>query len=131
MLDAASLATLLACAREHGLFVLLEAFDAADVARLTELLGTLRDTSGLLAGINCRDLATLAVVPERLIEIAPSLPRELPRVAESGIASAADARRAAAAGYDLALVGSALMRGADPGALAAELLAAGRAARGA
>jgi len=70
------------------------------------------------------------VVPERLIELAPLLPRALPRVAESGITVAADARRAAAAGYTLALVGSALMRGADPGALAAELLAAGRAVHG-
>jgi indole-3-glycerol phosphate synthase len=130
MLEQAELATLVACAREHGLWVLLEAFDAADIARLEELLGTLRETHGLLAGVNCRDLATLAVVPQRLIELAPSLPRELPRVAESGITSPADARRAAAAGYSLALVGSALMRGADPGALAAELLAAGRGARG-
>jgi indole-3-glycerol phosphate synthase len=129
MLEAAELATLVECARGHGLWVLLEAFDAADVARLKELLGTLHDTHGLLAGINCRDLATLAVVPERLIELAPSLPAGLPHVAESGIASAADARRAAAAGYRLALVGSALMRGADPGALAAGLLAAGRGAR--
>jgi len=35
----------------------------------------------------------------------------------------------AQAAYQLILVGSALMQGADPGALAAKLLAAGRAAR--
>jgi indole-3-glycerol phosphate synthase len=128
MLSAAELRALISCAREQGLFVLLEAFDREDLARLDELLGALPDTEGLLAGLNCRDLATLEVVPERLIELAPLLPRALPRVAESGIAAAADARRAAAAGYTLALVGSALMRDADPGALAAELLAAGRGA---
>ena len=129
MLSPGELAALLDCARGHGLFVLLETFDEADIERLKELLARERDRQGLLAGVNCRDLATLEVVPERLIELAPSLPRELPRVAESGIATGADARRAAAAGYTVALVGSALMRGEDPGALAAELLAAGRAAR--
>jgi len=50
-------------------------------------------------------------------------------VAESGVNSTQDARAVAAAGYSLALVGSALMRGADSGALAASLIAAGRAAR--
>ena len=53
----------------------------------------------------------------------------LPVVAESGVSSAEDARRMGRAGYDLALVGSALMRSADPGALAAALGAAGRAGR--
>jgi len=130
MLGDAELRALVTCAREQGLFVLLEAFDRGDLARLNELLAVLPDTAGLLAGVNCRDLATLEVVPERLSELAPLLPRALPRVAESGITVAADARRAAAAGYTLALVGSALMRGADPGALAAELLAAGRAVHG-
>jgi indole-3-glycerol phosphate synthase len=46
-------------------------------------------------------------------------------VAESGIASAADVRRARDAGADAVLVGEALMRAADPGALLAELVAAG------
>jgi hypothetical protein len=36
----------------------------------------------------------------------------------------------AAAGYELALVGSALMRGSDPAPLVKALLAAGRAAHG-
>jgi indole-3-glycerol phosphate synthase len=82
----------------------------------------------LLAGVNCRDLSTLQVVPQRLLELAPLLPREVPRVAESGVVSEADARNIAAAGYELALIGSALMRGGDPHGLVAALLAAGRAA---
>jgi indole-3-glycerol phosphate synthase len=45
------------------------------------------------------------------------------------VTSAADARTIAAAGYQLALVGSALMTGGDPHTLARTLLAAGRAAR--
>ena len=83
----------------------------------------------MLAGVNCRDLATLQVVPQRLLELAPLLPARAPRVAESGVGSAADARQIVAAGYQLALVGSALMQADDPEALAGVLLAAGRAAR--
>ncbi|HYL03948.1 MAG TPA: indole-3-glycerol phosphate synthase TrpC [Steroidobacteraceae bacterium] len=121
-------AALIECAASLGLFVLLEAFDARDVELMHRLIGAHRGANQLLAGLNCRDLATLEVSPGRLTELAPLLPAELPRVAESGVASEADARAVAEAGYALALVGSALMRGGDPGRLAAALLAAGRAA---
>jgi indole-3-glycerol phosphate synthase len=69
-------------------------------------------------------------VPGRLLELAPLLPTRVPRVAESGVLTAADAGAVAGAGYRLALVGSALMQGDEPGRLAAGLLAAGRAACG-
>jgi indole-3-glycerol phosphate synthase len=117
---------------EQGLFVLLEAFDAADVALAVELLAARRarvPREALLVGVNCRDLVTLQVVPGRLEAMAGTLPADVPRVAESGVASAEDAARVAAAGYDLALVGSALMAGGEPGALAAAMIHAGRAAR--
>ena len=71
----------------------------------------------------------LKVVPGRLEKLAPLLPTQVPRVAESGVATPEDARRVAAAGYDMALVGSALMSGADPKALAHEMIVAGRRAR--
>ena len=58
--------------------------------------------------------------------MAPLLPINVPRVAESGVATAADASRVRAAGYDFALVGSALMRSRDPEELLRELLVAGR-----
>ena len=129
MLSREALAALIECAREHGLFVLLEAFDAEDVERMHEVIAADAGRSTLLAGVNCRDLTSLAVVPARLLELAPLLPPGVPHVAESGVESAADAGRLARAGYGLILVGSALMRGADPAALAEKLLAAGRAAR--
>jgi indole-3-glycerol phosphate synthase len=50
----------------------------------------------------------------------------VPRVAESGVTCAADARRVRAAGYDMALVGSALMRSSDPEELLRQMLRAGR-----
>ncbi len=128
MLSRESLAALIECARTQGLFVLLEAFDAHDLERVCEVIATDAGRSTLLAGVNCRDLATLEVMPGRLLELAPLMPREVPRVAESGVESATDARRLAAAGYGLILVGGALMRGEDPGSLARILLEAGRAA---
>ena len=131
MLAREELEALLECARSHGLFVLLEAFDAADIDLMHQLLAAHRGPNLLLAGLNCRDLETLQVVPGRLLELAPLLPTAVPRVAESGVAGPEDAARVAAAGYQLALVGSALMRRGDSTALAAALLVAGRSARGA
>ena len=129
MLSRSEIDALLDCARSLGLFVLLEAFDARDIELLGELIEAHAGANPLLAGVNCRDLTTLQVVPQRLLELAPLLPARAPRVAESGVATAADARQVAAAGYQLALVGSALMQADDPRALAAAVLAAGRAAR--
>jgi len=129
MLPKAETQALLECARSLGLFVLLEAFDADDIALLHELVAAHRGPNVLLAGVNCRDLATLEVVPSRLLELSSLLPARVPRVAESGVNSTEDARAVAAAGYSLVLVGSALMRGGDGGTLAASLIAAGRAAR--
>ncbi len=131
MLSEAQLDALLDCARAQGLFVLLEAFDAQDLERLHRLVATYAAGMQLLAGVNCRDLVTLAVAPQRLLELAPLLPRAVPWVAESGVTEAADARRLATAGYSLALVGSALMQDSDPAARLRALLAAGRAVRGA
>jgi indole-3-glycerol phosphate synthase len=129
MLSRETLGVLIECARAQGLFVLLEAFDAQDLEHMHEVIAADAGRSTLLAGVNCRDLATLEVVPERLLELAPLLPRGVPQVAESGVAAAEDARRLAAAGYRLLLVGSALMRDQDPAGLARALIAAGRAAR--
>ena len=131
MLSRDEIEALLECARTQQLFVLLEAFDAQDLERMQELVAAHAAHNVLLAGVNCRDLSTLAVVPQRLVDLAPLLPRGIPRVAESGVGTAKDARRVAAAGYDLALVGSALMQDADPAALVSSMLAAGRTVRGA
>jgi indole-3-glycerol phosphate synthase len=130
MLSAETLSALMECARAQGLFVLLEAFDEHDLDRMQQLIAADAGRSVLLAGVNCRDLGTLEIVPERLLELAPLLPAHAPRVAESGLERATDARRLAAAGYDVALVGSALMRAADPAALVRSLLEAGRSTAG-
>ena len=64
-----------------------------DIALMHQLVETYAGGAQLLGGVNCRDLSTLEVVPARLLELAPLLPAQIPRVAESGVASAADARR--------------------------------------
>jgi indole-3-glycerol phosphate synthase len=124
-------AALIDCAFELGLFVLLEAFDEADIERAHAMVESRRDAARgtLLVGVNCRDLDTLQVVPGRLESLASTLPTRVPRVAESGVASAQDAARIAATGYDLALVGSALMAASEPAQLVRDLLVAGRGAR--
>jgi indole-3-glycerol phosphate synthase len=128
MLGDAAVRALLDAAVECGLFVLLEAFDEADLRQAARLVDGYAGRVVLLVGVNCRDLATLEVVPGRLEELSAFLPRGVPAVAESGLETAADAARLARAGYGVALVGSALMRAADPGALVRSMLAAGRAA---
>jgi indole-3-glycerol phosphate synthase len=80
----------------------------------------------ILAGVNCRDLGTLELEPERFFELAPHLPIGLPAVAESGITKCEDLPLLADAGYRLVLIGSALMKHERPGAFVAECLAQAR-----
>lgn len=130
MLTRAELDALIQAAQKLGLFVLIEAFDAADIAVANELLTAhAGGASKLLVGINSRDLVSLKVVPGRLEELVSLLPTGVPRVAESGVGSPEDAARLARAGYDMALIGSALMTTEDPAALLSAMIAAGRGAR--
>lgn len=132
MLTDAELRRMIRLAHELGLFVLVEVFDGADVLRARRALaGTAPAAQGqacrTLLGVNCRDLRTLRVDFGRFAALAGSLPPDIPWVAESGVETPAQAARVADLGYRLALVGTALMRAADPAALARQLLAAGRA----
>jgi len=128
MLGRPALEALLLRAAELELFVLLEAFDERDIALGAELVERHQATQALLLGVNCRDLTSLQVVPGRLEALAPRLPRGVPRVAESGVDTPAAAAQLAAAGYELALIGGALMKAADPAQLLGAMLAAGRGA---
>jgi indole-3-glycerol phosphate synthase len=131
MLSSSQLAQLLDVAAEHALFVLLEAFDRADLLIARELLAARPRHSAaggaeILVGVNSRDLQTLEVVPERFEDLAPRLPRDWPAVAESGVATAGDALRMMGLGFRLALIGTALMSRDDPGQLLREILATTR-----
>lgn len=128
MLDDATVREIVDCARRCGLFVLLEAFDRADLERLFAYDAPTTGGPPILAGVNCRDLRDLQVRFERFVELGPHLPRHLKTVAESGIGGAADVDAVVEAGYRLALVGSSLMAARDPAAALAALIGAGRAA---
>jgi indole-3-glycerol phosphate synthase len=122
MLDDDALHAMLRAAATAGMFVLLEAFDADDLARCHV------DWDGdqpLMVGVNCRDLRTLEVDPDRFETLAPHLPRERVAIAESGMQTPEDIRRVVEFGYRGALVGSTLMRAPDPGALVRAMKRAG------
>jgi indole-3-glycerol phosphate synthase len=127
MLRREDIAELLAAAIDQGLFVLLEAFDGADLALCGELVKARAPAADtVLVGVNCRDLDTLRVEPERFKALAPLLPPHVLGVAESGVASAADALEMQRLGYRLALIGTALMTRQEPGILLSEIFAATR-----
>jgi indole-3-glycerol phosphate synthase len=135
MLPPQRIAELMKVAAEHELFVLLEAFDAADLALAGDLSEAARQPGGepedvprqtLLVGVNCRDLQTLEVVEARFSALASLLPPRWPAVAESGVDSPAAARSACRLGYRLALIGTALMNCEAPAKLLSEILAATR-----
>ena len=130
ILPDATLAAMLDASSSHGLFVLLESFDAADVRRcLAALEGRARGSGDVLLGVNCRDLDTLAVDSGRFAALRPHLPPGIPCIAESGLAAVQDLVRVAELGYDGALVGAAFMRATEPRARVAEWKAAAIEAR--
>lgn len=124
MVDDATLRAMIDCAWEHGMFVLLESFDEEDLGRSARFLG---GAGQLLIGVNTRNLRTLEVDGDRLRNLASSLPDAI-CVAESGLSVPEDAARVAGWGYTMALVGTALMRSENPGALITAMTTAGAAA---
>ncbi len=127
MLDRSRIKALLDVAAMLKMFVLVEAFDAADLQVAQEVLAERKaHDEQMLVGVNCRDLDTLTVDLARLGELASYLPPDFASVAESGVGSLEDIKTVIDVGYDVALVGTTLMNSGDPGKLLGEMLAAGR-----
>lgn len=80
-------------------------------------------------GINSRDLETLEVNGSVVDGLLPLVPAEIIAVAESGMRSRADVERAAGAGADAVLIGSALSESADAASLLRELASVERRGR--
>jgi indole-3-glycerol phosphate synthase len=114
-LDDATIAGLLADAREFGLEVLVEAHDRQEVTRAVAL-------GAAIVGINNRDLKTFTLDRELAVRLRALVPADRLIVAESGIRDGADVRRIGDAGIDAVLVGETLMRAPDPGAALRALL---------
>jgi indole-3-glycerol phosphate synthase len=110
ILSPARLRELLAFGRGLGLDLLVETHTAEEI--------DIALTAGAdIIGVNSRDLDTFALDPDRAWELLAALPSSRLAVAESAMHSVADVEKAAAAGADAVLIGSALSSAGDPGPL--------------
>jgi len=123
ILSEKTLIAMIEATEESGMFALLEAFDDDDLRRISEVAA---GQGNLLIGVNCRDLETLDIVPERHELLAGLLPAGNVAVAESAMSRPEDVERIAGLGYGSALVGSALMRSENAPALVRSMVDAGR-----
>jgi indole-3-glycerol phosphate synthase/phosphoribosylanthranilate isomerase len=106
-LDDEQAARLMATARDLELDALVESHDVHELERAVVL-------GADPIGINARDLPTFRIDRNTQLDLVARAPRDRVVVAESGIESRAQAAAAELAGADAVLVGSALMRAADP-----------------
>jgi indole-3-glycerol phosphate synthase / phosphoribosylanthranilate isomerase len=114
-LDDGQYAELFRATGELGLDALTEAHDAPELDRALAL-------GAPIIGVNARDLSTFAIDRAGQLELVARVPSDRIVVAESGVESRAQGAAAELAGADAILVGSALMRAADPAAKLEELL---------
>ncbi len=113
------LSALLGATRAAGMEALVEVHTAAELDRA---LGA----GAEIVGVNSRDLDTFRIDVASAWALLDRVPADRIAVAESGMHRPDDVARAAAAGADAVLVGTALSASADPGALLRELSAIGR-----
>lgn len=76
-------------------------------------------------GVNARNLKTLEVDRDCFGRIAPGLPTDVIRIAESGVRGTADLLAYAGAGADAVLVGEGVVTSGDPRAAVADLVTVG------
>ncbi len=105
-LDDGQMAEIEAAAREHGMDVLVEVHNEAEMERAARL-------QSRLIGVNNRDLKRFVTDLGTTARLAPLAPEGAFLVAESGIGGHADVRTLAKAGAKAFLVGESLMRHAD------------------
>jgi indole-3-glycerol phosphate synthase len=108
------LGALLACARSAGLEAVVEAHTGAELDRA---LGA----GAEIVGINSRDLDTFTLDVAGAWKLLARVPADRVALAESGMHGRDDVERAAAAGADAVLVGTALSAAPDPAGLLQQL----------
>ena len=99
-----------------------------EVHTLEELAAALEAGASVI-GVNSRDLDTFEIHMEAAWEIVARVPPECIAVAESGMAGTTDVQRAAAAGADAVLIGTALSAAVSPAVLLQDLTRVARRAR--
>ncbi len=114
-LDEDELRDLLQFGGDLGLDVLVEAHEEDEVLAAVE-------AGAEIVGINNRNLKTLEVDPDTVLNLLADIPAGTVVVAESGISERADVIRLGEAGVDAILVGEALMRSGDPAAAIRSLM---------
>lgn len=107
ILDSLEMRQLRELAESLGLAALVEVHTADELAAAI-------DSGARLIGVNNRDLHTFEVRLSLSLDLAPAIPSDAIRVAESGIFTPADVHTLLDAGYHAFLVGEALMKSADP-----------------
>ena len=123
VLEGGALEECLEATRRAGAHALVEVHDEPQLERAIA-------AGAECVGINNRDLRTLRTDLDCFSRLWPLLPTTVVSVAESGVRHGDDVRRLVGEGADAVLVGEALMRSPDPGALCAELVAVAASARG-
>lgn len=108
------LARYVALCHELGMTALVEAYEPAEVPRALA-------AGARVVGVNNRDLRTFEVDFGRSIQLRSLVGPDRLFVSESGVETAHDVARLAAAGVDAVLVGETLMRAPDKRAMLAEL----------
>ena len=114
-LDDRTVARLTAHAARIGLDALVEAHDDNELSRAVAL-------GSDPIGINARDLSTFSIDRLAQLDLVARAPRDRVVIAESAVHTRAQGAAAELAGADAILVGTALMRAADPPAKLRELL---------
>jgi indole-3-glycerol phosphate synthase len=118
VLSQAELVKLARSARERGLDVLCEVHDEEESGRAL-------DAGCDLVGVNSRNLRSFKVDVETAFRLVSEIPKDVFKVAESGIGSPKDVARLRSAGYQAFLIGETLMRAERPGVALRELLGGG------
>jgi indole-3-glycerol phosphate synthase len=117
-LEQNALISLVERAMSIGLVPLVEVHTDAEVVRAA-------DAGAKVIGVNARNLATLEVDRKAFERLAPLIPADIVKIAESGIRGPRDLFQCAAAGADAVLVGESLVTGKDPRSAVADLVTAG------
>ena len=117
-LEQNALVSLVERATSIGLVPLVEVHSQAELSRAL-------DAGAQVVGVNARNLATLEVDRSIFARLAPQIPDDIIKIAESGVRGPHDLLAYAAAGADAVLVGESLVIGKDPRSAVADLVTAG------